>query len=213
VRTILFQSLTAALIALPSAGVAAFPVPTVNVNVANQPTVNVGNQPTVNVGNQPTVNVASLPLVNIGTLPPVTLTGTPSVQLAPGTVLPVFTGVPFQYMATGLVPAGNSFGTQTFTVPAGQRAVIEFASVHADGTYNLGLPYAEIQSTVTTNGNSVFANYYLQGQKNFDTFDLSQAVKIYADPQSTVTLEYLIPTNAYDVHFTFSISGYLVNVP
>jgi len=87
----------------------------------------------------------------------------------------------------------NGFGSGTFTVPAGQRLVIDYIS--ADIGVALGgnvlfdvatyLNGAEVESHLP-----VFANGVILGQQ---VFSVSSPTRIYADPLSVVTIAMLGP--------------------
>ena len=89
------------------------------------------------------------------------------------------------------VTVSNGFGSGTFTVPAGVRLVIDYISA------DIGVPVGgNVLFDVATylNGNEVeshlpvFANGVILGQQ---VFSVSSPVRIYADPNSTVTIALL----------------------
>lgn len=93
------------------------------------------------------------------------------------------------------ITMNTGFGSGTFTVPAGVRLVIDYIS--ADIGSNIGtnvlfdvatyLNGAEVESHIP-----VFPNGVILGQQ---VYSLSAPVRIYADPNSTVTIALLCSSN------------------
>jgi hypothetical protein len=126
---------------------------TPSVNVANTPTVNVGNTPAVTVSNTPNVHVTNTANVNVSNTPNVSVTNTPNVNVSNtpnvnvGNTPNVNAGQRGAW-TVGIDPSANtvkcdssgSAGTPVamelndsdrYTVPAGQRLIIEFVTFYA----------------------------------------------------------------------------------
>ena len=99
----------------------------------------------------------------------------------------------------------------TITVPANKHLTIETLSIQLDVTPS----HSQIEALVnyTSGGNSVtlfvpltFA--YTQTSNGFDTYTATQAVRLYADPGTSVTLTTFSPTGSAGTTF-LTLSGYL----
>lgn len=110
-----------------------------------------------------------------------------------------------------------------YTVPAGKRLVIEYASMSA-----CMLQGQSATLTIFTTVNSGFVGHLVNvapaagpGTPNIGCNSpaassitaVGQQVRLYADPGTTVGVEGLRNSNTGTVDFSFSISGYLVDVP
>jgi hypothetical protein len=184
------------------------------VTVENTPSVTISGKPTVAVsgtvpvsGNvnatiagTPTVNAGNLPLTNDGSA----LNAAVSVK---GVDEPARQAVSF---FKECISNGAQTCTVSFTVPAGKELVLEYASVLSFG---FGSPNP-VYSTITTSAGGATPPYYIsRGEATTFTnsFINSVPVKLYADPNTTVTLTGFQVGNGS--HFEFSLSGYYVNVP
>lgn len=110
-----------------------------------------------------------------------------------------------------------------FTVPAGKRMVIEYVS--ADIRANTQCATAPQYALRTTTG-GVALNHFFQSEftgtlgaaanEATRAYGLSQQTRIYADPNTTVTLDIrtdAFPSCAFMVNDGIHVSGYLVDVP
>lgn len=131
-----------------------------------------------------------------------------SVSGAPGPSLVQFVpSVPFGVTGSG------GFGLPTaITIPAGQRLIIETLSIQLD--VNPSGSQIEAFVNYTSAGKSVtlfvpltFA--YTQPSNGFDTYTATQAVRLYADPGTSVTLTTFTPTGSAGTTF-LTLSGYLI---
>jgi hypothetical protein len=115
------------------------------------------------------------------------------------------------------VPFGETgsggFGLPTaITVPAGQSLIIETLSLQMDVTPSGSQLEAFIN--YTSGGKSVtlfipltFA--YTQTSNGFDTYTATQAVRLYADPGTSISLTAFSPTGSTGTLF-LTLSGYLI---
>lgn len=178
------------------ANTSANPVPTVA-----QGTTTVGG--TVNIGNSPTVGIS--PSAN-------------TVQIGNTTNTPVLVRdvdsnaarQPFQATTNLVFTSGfNNQGAFIASVPAGKRLVIEYVSMV------LLLPTGQkpSQAEIVTDNFPHFLIATQQGSFGvFDTFSVSQQVRLYAD--SSVAFNVVRSANdGVDGSLTATISGYLINVP
>jgi len=162
-----------------------------NVNVVNTPNVNVANTPSVSVSNTPNVNVANTPTVQDR--------DNPARQ-------------PFQASFTVGFPIGSFQATETITVPAAKRFVIEYISVGP------GRDLTQVTITTIVNGNGALSTLMLLQQPNQEFFPAtflgaSQTVRLYADPGTSVSCKIFRSTNIDFIALPLMISGYLVDVP
>ena len=110
-----------------------------------------------------------------------------------------------------------------FTVPAGKRLVIEYVS--ADIQANTQCATAPLYALRTTTG-GVALNHFFQSEftgtlgaaanEATRAYGLSQQTRIYADPNTTVTLDIrtsAFPSCSFMVNDGIHVSGYLVDVP
>lgn len=120
-------------------------------------------------------------------------------------------GQPFGIRIDANLPGGYS--AQNFTVPAGKRLVIDYISGET------GAPSgAHVDLIVATyiNGQECELHLPMIAQGIFsgrDTFTTSNAVKIYADSGSTVTLSGSANSTTAGSFMTISIYGHYINVP
>ena len=151
---------------------APLPLPiTGSIEVSGTPTVN------ANITNTPTVGFASGSTVQVGNT---ALSPVPMQQVA---VEPV------QFQTTRVIIAGSSSATDSaaFTVPAGKRLRITYASV------SCALPIGQraFGEVTTTIGSNSIRHQMSQSQPTEDPFGTSghgQTVDIYADPNTTIAL-------------------------
>ena len=114
-------------------------------------------------------------------------------------------------------PNGTAEGTATLTVPAGKILVIETVGYTFLGFTNLNnVEVTVISGSVTMPSTPTSVNYFLNlvpaNSRGF--FSSTQAVKLYAQPSSTVTLRAEVAVAPGAVTGTdMAISGYLVNAP
>ncbi|HVF46554.1 MAG TPA: hypothetical protein VNA17_03210 [Pyrinomonadaceae bacterium] len=105
----------------------------------------------------------------------------------------------------------------TFSVPAGKRLFIEFASMNMSVSTGCQVITLTVQTSV--GGDTAFFSLPpthvpnpAGSGRNFDT--VGQQVRIYADPGTQVSfLLFTQATGACNPLGTFSVSGYLVDVP
>ncbi len=98
------------------------------------------------------------------------------------------------------------------TVPAGQTLVIETVSLQLDVTpagsqLEAFVNYTSGGKSVTVFVPLTFA--YTQTSNGFDTYTATQAVRLYADPGTTVSLTAFSPTGSTGTLF-LTVSGYLI---
>jgi len=165
-----------------------------SVTVTNTPGVTVTNTPSVNVANTPNVTVTNMPAVTVNTATPLSVrdTDNPARQPFAAQCAGGYGG------ATG--PSGSRCHFPS-AVPAGKVLVIEMVTLGATAQ---PLPADQITLRVVTNG--VAVNHFL----NVTSMSETLAVRVYADPDSIVTL---FDTGNYLNFTNGSLSGYLVNVP
>lgn len=111
----------------------------------------------------------------------------------------------------GQTGSGGSGLPSSITVPANKHLTIETLSVQVDVTPSGSQMEALVN--YTSGGNSVtlfvpltFA--YTQTFNGFDTYTATQAVRLYADPGTSVTLNTFTPTGSAGTTF-LTLSGYL----
>jgi hypothetical protein len=117
---------------------------------------------------------------------------------------------PFQESLNFLIPDGEAFGLDEFTVPAGYRLVIEQVTVFT-GLF----PGQTINAyKVTTTVEGVHAEHYMPATfMSGGTFIGCQQVRLYADPGTTVRFVAHRTGSAGAVVSGGSISGYLIPTP
>lgn len=193
--------------------------PTIPVAVENTPTVNVGRLPAITGS----VSITGQPVsVNVNTLP--------AVQLAPGTTVGVTGGnfsfsntadtpifvrdkdnaalMPFQTtLCNNCIPSGN-----TFTVPTGRRAVIEYTSSSCAAIV-AGIQISVTLNLATTVG-GVEAIYRLNPglPDSFGRFIANQQARIYADENTSIAFDGIITPAGAPAVCTMVLSGYLVTL-
>lgn len=172
----------------------------------------------VNVANTPTVLAQQTGQWNVG------LSGTPTVQVGNASSSPVLVRdvdnparQPFQRELDPLVAVGQFTASDLFTVPAGKRLVIEFATASittAPGTKM----WVRIQTRVngSTNEHSLLPE--LQGPfaaSGSDFLLAAQSMKIYADPNTQVVavVNVLGGTANANTGAAVVMSGHLIDVP
>jgi hypothetical protein len=206
---------------------ASAPVQAKIVNTASTPvhvsgTVNIGNAAATPVQAK-IVNAATAPvqtkIVNAASAP-VPVTGNMNISNNAGN--PVLVRVvdegarePFQ---KSIFARGGSF-----TVPAGKRLVIEFASANIAVVQDLKVMNVTITNKLSTSASAqihfLVANFAgtannVQGFGVSDRFSASQQMRVYAGPGTEVTTGFDLSTNTGTVVFsTVTISGYLETVP
>jgi hypothetical protein len=115
------------------------------------------------------------------------------------------------------VPFGETesggFGLpNVITVPAGQTLVIETVSLQLDVTPSGSQLEALVNYTSGGKSVTVFVPLtfaYTQTSNGFDTYTATQAVRLYADPGTTVSLTAFSPTGSTGTLF-LTVSGYLI---
>ena len=128
---------------------------------------------------------------------------------------------PFQWQGQPTVALGNSDTITTFTVPAGKRLVIEGISAQV---YVSGAVTGEVPRLILgTNAAGVWANTftpmtYVGNSGPSPSYAVSQPLRMYADPGSTVDVELRRSTDLNGNYTgilisTITVTGYFVNVP
>jgi hypothetical protein len=97
-------------------------------------------------------------------------------------------------------------GGSAFTVPAGQRLVVEQMSAFCQTSPNGSIPFVEF--AVTEAGTQVTVPLVLTSNQNNEL--VTQAVRYYADPGSTISGSASGPNGAF---CEYSAHGYLVTYP
>jgi hypothetical protein len=198
----------------------AAPAPVVVVNdpvqpvpVQTQGTTNVAGS--VSIANTPNVNVANTPSVNIANTPTVTLSGNSQVTLtsSPGSapLLVSDVNLPAKHVFQHAGPANDSF-----TVPAGKLLVIEWVSFATPNTINVGGIQVMYVIGNVAGGQSGFFSYKSDiptaGTSGL-SFVANQPARIYCDPGSTVSIAAVVPFFNNNAVGSYTVSGYLVDVP
>jgi hypothetical protein len=122
---------------------------------------------------------------------------------------------PFQRELQITIPAGSNGAAETFTVPAGKRLVIEYIAATV-----AVFPGQKGSLRITNTAGGTLASYDLHledegvGFTGFAIFRVSQQIRIYADPGSTVTVVVgsdgaTLPVNIGEL---VTLSGYLVTL-
>lgn len=185
------------------------------VNTPSNPVPVVGN---VSLTNTPTVQAQQLGQWNVS------LSGTPTVQVgnAPNSPLPVRdvdnpARQPFQGELDPLVTVGSFTASDSLSVPAGKRLVIEFASATINTTSGTKM-WVRIQTTTNNSTNAHTLVPELQGAfaaGGSDFFVAAQPLKIYADPGTQVTFIVNVLGGVANTNSGAAVvmSGYFVNVP
>ena len=111
-------------------------------------------------------------------------------------------------------PDGTDLSTATYSVPAGKRLVVEYASAWAY------LPPAGqtmfVRITTTVGGSEAFHTLALQKREDYGVlkqFEGAHLVRLYADPATTVHVAAGRQPGADMASCTVTLSGYLVDVP
>ncbi|HVF87004.1 MAG TPA: hypothetical protein VM866_05410 [Pyrinomonadaceae bacterium] len=148
---------------------------------------------------------------------PVPVAGTVNVGNGRGNPLPVrdVDNPARQPVHSGGFCGGNGCQTTLYTVPAGKRFVIEYVSMFAE------MPVGEVAfCRLDTFIEGRLVRHRLSMTAPAAAFDinpgasLGQQVRLYADAGTTVTaVGSYSGTVGVDGGFTFSVSGYLVDVP
>jgi hypothetical protein len=111
-------------------------------------------------------------------------------------------------------PDGEGFATSGYTVPAGRRLVIEYASLFAYLQTEGQTMFVRILTTA--GGGSAFHTLAVQKQEDYGVlkqFGAAHVVRIYADPGSTVQVSAgRLPFNG-TANGTVTLSGHFENVP
>lgn len=122
---------------------------------------------------------------------------------------------PFQHELQIVVQAGTNGASQTFTVPAGRRLVIEYLAATV-----AVFPGQKAHLRITTTAGGTIASYdpplraLGTWATGFDVRGVSQVVRIYADPGSTVAV--IVGSDGGNFPGTIgefvALSGYLVTL-
>lgn len=114
----------------------------------------------------------------------------------------------FQPFQATLFPhsSNSNEATDSLTVPAGKRLVIEYYSSQPQD-----LSGGAAGMVLTTTAGGSFVQYIVYVNAN-TTNQVNQAARIYADPGSTVEA-FAFNANASSCAGFVSVSGHLVNVP
>jgi hypothetical protein len=108
---------------------------------------------------------------------------------------------------------GTSVSTTIYTVPAGKRLVIENVFAHMRV---LAGAFVIMSVRTTVGGNSAGAEVLLAPQGTFGReshFAGNQNIRLYADPNTSVTISYARSVADTTGKLTFGFSGYLVDKP
>lgn len=97
-------------------------------------------------------------------------------------------------------------GGPAYTVPAGQRLVVEQMSAFCQTSPNGSIPLVEFG--ITEAGTTIGVPLVLTSKQNDEL--VTQAVRYYADPGSTITGSAAGPSGSF---CNYSVSGYLVTYP
>jgi len=110
--------------------------------------------------------------------------------------------------------SGSGCIAPIFLVPLGKRLVIEYASIAAR------IPAGKVarwEISSSLGGQSIRLNFPLTQPPVVDFSSTittaGQQVRLYADPESDVSMIANTSDNANPSNFNFAISGYLVDVP
>jgi hypothetical protein len=120
----------------------------------------------------------------------------------------------FQQSFLEAMTAGQTQGTHTFTVPLGQRLVVEQLSV--TGAVD---PGQVVVAGLSVKVNNIYGSYGIEmtPQGNFpgqgDRFTGSHRVRLYADPGTQVNLVVIRNGGSGGARFEISLSGYLIDFP
>jgi hypothetical protein len=110
------------------------------------------------------------------------------------------------------VTATGGFGLPTsFTVPAKQHLIIETVSIQLDVTPSGSQVGAFVNYTSGGNAVTLFVPLsfaYTTPSNSFDTYHASEAVRLYADPGTSVSLTTFTPSGSVGSTF-LTLSGYL----
>jgi hypothetical protein len=109
--------------------------------------------------------------------------------------------------------AATSVSTNIYNVPAGKRLVIENVFAHMRV---LAGAFVTMSVRTTVGGNSAGAEILLAPQGTFGReshFAGNQNMRLYADPNTTVTISYARSVTDTTGKVTFGFSGYLVDKP
>jgi len=154
----------------------------------------------------------------------VSLNGSPTVQLNNSPTNPLSVRdvnnpdmQPFQRELDALIPPGQFTATDSLTVPAGKRLVIDFASE------TVNVPTGQhmwVRIRTTTNGSTneftlTPSVVCLCGADNSDFLAGNQPLHLYADPGTTVSVVvnmFLTPANT-NSGADVVMSGHYINVP
>ena len=129
------------------------------------------------------------------------------------------------FQTTCNAPGDNQYEQSCqIVVPAGQMLVIEYVSVRLMARPGAKLQFLQLETVA--NGHGVRHNLNLPSlfeettgtyQYNTDAYQLGQALRVYADPSSSIYLIYNFDggatTTAYLLNSQFTLSGYTVSVP
>jgi hypothetical protein len=114
---------------------------------------------------------------------------------------------PFQVTVSCLVPA-SACSAGGYTVPMGKRAVIEYVSGKANGSGSFDVA----PSLQTMTGGVTVEHELTSSTAPRGTSTWGQQLRLYADPGSSINPS-VFTNPSTNANFTFTISGYLVDVP
>jgi hypothetical protein len=190
----------------------------------------------VNIVNTPSVNVVNTPTVQLAGTSTVQVSGTTNVHVQNDSTAPVIVQdvstpkrTPFQANAT--FPAqpftDNGTATGTIAVPAGKRLVIEHASGRGVVPFGDATPF--FYFTISTTAGGVSVEHSMDVPKPFSlqctncpnssngvnsVHAVSQEMKLYADPGSTIQVSVLSFSPIGNIiSIAFAVSGYLEDAP
>jgi hypothetical protein len=112
----------------------------------------------------------------------------------------------------GETESGGFGQPNIITVPAGQTLVIETVSLQLDVTPSGSQLEAFVNYTSGGKSVTVFVPLtfaYTQTSNGFDTYTATQAVRLYADPGTSVSLTAFSPAGSTGTLF-LTLSGYLI---
>ncbi|MGH9824247.1 MAG: hypothetical protein ACREDR_13460, partial [Blastocatellia bacterium] len=123
---------------------------------------------------------------------------------------------PFQAEIDFDINDGDAGGSGTFTVPAGKRLVIEYASASVSLPQGQRLDFIQVVTT-SASGPTLFAGHFLvpvfvTDDNTNSEFAAAQDLRLYADPSTSVTVKTARNSLSGPGSATITISGHLVDL-
>jgi hypothetical protein len=190
--------------------------PPADVNVVNTPSVNIVNTPTVQLAGTSTVQVSGTTNVDVqnDSSAPVIVQDVSTPKRTPFQANAIFPAQPF---------ANGQTETGSITVPAGKRLVIEHVSARAVIDFGDATPFFYFTISTTVAGVTVEHSMATPQPFTFQCSNcsigtnsvhaVSQEMKLYADPGSTITATVLATSPRAGTTLNFAVSGYLEDAP